>query len=358
VIPGWKIRREITRLGQQLRAIPEMVTDPIRQRHHDQVVFPSLGFREGQRSPGSRVAIYLLYQPQGIGESTVYTCGFLAAKGYSVLIVSNAPVSEADAARLSPQVWRIVERPNFGHDFGGYRDGIRLLQRWGVSPGTLLILNDSVWFPLDPRSRVIEDLEAHPAPLAGAVLRERGAERFLESYLYRIDGRLLSEAAFRDFWEAFRLTSNKYHVIRRGERDFSHKMRAAGHEPAAIYRGTGLPGWLSGQDDAILRKTLLHAAYVDAELAAERDTLLASDGPEWRAGVLDHVRRTTEKRQAYSSFPYAMVALAGYTLLKKSRDPVSLAWRTAYLAAVKAGDLPPPAAPIRAELSKLAEEGR
>lgn len=351
MIPGWKLRRELKRLGQQLRAIPEAVTDPIRQRHHDRVVFPALGVREGAQPLGPKVAIHLLYQPNGVAESTIYTCGFLASKGYSVLIVSNAALTDADAARLSPHLWRLVERPNLGHDFGGYRDGIRLLWRWSVVPDTLLILNDSVWFPLDPGTSAIEDLEAHPAALAGAILRERGAERFLESYLYRVDGRLLSEPAFRDFWEGLRLTSNKYHVIRRGERGFSRRMRAAGVEVGSIYPSADFPARLAAEDDAFLRATLRHAAYVDADLAAERDGLLAKDGPDWRGRVLDHVTRTLAKRQAYSSFPYAMVRLMGHSLLKKSRDPVSAEWRRAYLGAVAAGDLPPPTVPIADELA-------
>lgn len=354
MIAGWKLKRELARLGQQLRAVPEALLDPIRQARHDRVTFPRLGFREGARRPGPKVALYLLYQPGGIAESTIFTCRFLAAKGYGVLVVSNAPIAAADRQRLAPEVWRMVERPNLGYDFGGYRDGLRLLRDWGAAPETLLILNDSVWFPLDPDTAAIEDLEAHPADIAGAILRERGTERFLESYLYRIRGAVLQDQAFRAFWERLRLTSNKYHVIRRGERGFSRSMIAAGHDIGAIWPTRDFAERLAREDADFLRRTLAHAAYVDADLAAERDRLLAADAPGWKDRALDHVRRTLRKRQAYSSFPHAMTRLTGHTLLKKSREPVSRAWRQAWLGAVASGDLAPPAEPVAAELHSLA----
>lgn len=350
MIPGWKIRRELSRLGQQLRAIPEAVTDPLRQRHHDRRVVPKLKFLKGSQRLGPRVAIHLLYQPRGIAPSTVFTCDFLASKGYAVLAVSNAPLSEADRARLAPHVWRIVERPNFGYDFGGYRDGLRLLRRWEVVPQTLLILNDSVWFPLDPATRAVEELEAHPADLAGAILRERGAERFLESYLYRIGGRLWADPAFWRYWDGLALTSNKYHVIRRGERGFSRAVLEAGGTLGAIWPTADFAERLAREDDDFLRLTLRHAAYVDAHLAAERDALLHGEGADWRDRVLAHVRRTLVKRQAYSSFPVAMARLTGHTVLKKSSEPVSAAWRRAYAEAVRAGALPVPAGPVAEEL--------
>lgn len=352
MIPGWKIRRELTRLGQQLRGIPEAVTEPIAQAIHDRAVFPRLHHRDGAAPPRSKVALYLVFQPAGIAESSVYTASFLAGKGYSVLLVSNAPLREDDRQRLAPHVWRFVERPNFGYDFGGYRDGLRLLWKWGVAPETLLILNDSVWFPIDPDTPLIEEAEAHPADIAGSILRIRGEERFLESYFYRIRGRLMSDPAFRAYWDKLGLTSNKYKVIRRGERGFSRAMIAAGYYLAALYPNVELPEHLSAADEGFLREMLRYAAYIDADLAAERDRLLSAEGTDWRDEVIGHVRRTLLKRQAYSSFPVAMVRLFGYPFLKKSGEPVSREWRHACKAAFEDGVLSPPPPSFMADLGE------
>lgn len=351
MIPTWKIRRELARLGQQMRGVPEAAINPVRQAYHDRFVFPRLECRVGLQAQSDRIAIYLLHQPGGISESTVYTCGFLASKGYSVLVVSNSPVSDRDRARLAPEVWRIVERPNFGYDFGGYRDGIRLLWKWGLSPQTLVILNDSVWFPLTPDTTALEDLESHPADLAGTILRKRGREEFLESYLYRINARLAKLPAFVRYWQTLSITSNKYHVIRRGERGLSRAVREGGGSIGAIYSVDSLPDLLAG-DPELLRLSLRHAAYVDADLAAERNRLLSRTGATWTDQAIDHLRRTLAKRQAYSSFPVAMMRLTAFPLMKKSREPVSAEWRRAYWSAVRAGVLPPPASPVAAELAE------
>jgi hypothetical protein len=349
MIPAWKLRREFGRLGQQLRAIPEALSDPLARRRLDRTVAAGLPRLDGALPASDNVALFLVYQPGGLSGSTLATCDWLAAAGYAPLVVSNAALTAADRGALAPRVWRAVERPNFGYDFGGYRDGLSCLRQWGVAPATLLILNDSIWLPVLRGSDLLARLQADPADIAGTVLRRRGAERFLESYLYRIGRRALAHPAFASYWAGLRLTSNKYHVIRRGERGFSAAMRAAGLTLAGLYDSDGLPDAVAAQPEDVLRRTLTHAAYVDAPLAAERDRLLTGGGPEWRAAVLTHMRATLGKRQGYSSFPYAAVALLGYPVLKKSAEPVSREWRRAYLGAVAAGDLPAPPEPILAE---------
>lgn len=347
---SWKLRRELGRIGQQLQGIGDRLTDPAKQRRLDRTVSAGLPVLEGALQVSNKIALILMYQPSGVSDSTLLTCRWLAEFGYAPLLVSNAPINPQDRERIVEVVWRAVERPNFGYDFGGYRDGLTCLQQWQSNPDELLILNDSVWLPMQSNTDLLDRLSTHPADIAGTILRTRGTEQFLESYLYRLNRRALTHPSFADFWRTLRLTSNKYHVIRRGERGFSRAMQAAGLQVAGIYDSAALAGLLAKQDDAFLCLTLRHAAYIDVSLAVERDRLLENRGPEWRNKVLSHVDRVLNKRLGYSSFPYAMVRLTGYPLLKKSAEPISRAWRLAYRAAVEAGDLPPPPQAIWAEV--------
>lgn len=349
MIPIWKMRRELVRFGQQLRGIIESRTDPAKQRQLDRDVAAGLPWSDGIIPATNKVALVLVYQPSGIAASTLTTCAWLSSAGYAPLVVSNAPISPVDRHRLSEVVWRAVERPNFGYDFGGYRDGLTCLEQWGVAPDELLILNDSVWLPVLPKTDILDRLSTHPADVVGTILRTRGAVQFLESYLYRLNRKALTHPSFRAFWSQLRLTSNKYHVIRRGERGFSEAMRAAGLQVQGIYDDAKLAGLIARQDDTFLRQMLRRAAYIDASFSAERDNLLQDNGPEWRDEVLAHVARVLDKRLGYSSFPYAMVILTGYPLLKKSAEPVSRSWRLAHLAAVEEGALPRPSDDILAE---------
>lgn len=347
---AWKVRRELGRLGQQLKGLGERLTDPIKQRRLDQTVAAGLLQMNGVVPPSHKIAIVLMYQPTGIADSLLMTCDWLAAAGYAPFVVSNAPIRIEDRARLAEVVWRAVERPNFGYDFGGYRDGLTCLTQWDVMPEELLILNDSIWLPMQSTTDLLKKLSAHPADIAGTILRTRKTEKFLESYIYRLRRSTLIHPAFTAFWSELRLTSNKYHVIRRGERGFSAAMQSAGLQVVGIYDSAGLFGKIAQQNDDFLHLTLQHAAYIDTPLAVERDRLLARRGLDWRDQALAHIDTVLNKRLGYSSFPYAMVHLTGYPILKKSAEPISRAWRLAYLAAVEAGDLPSPPAAILTEI--------
>lgn len=358
MIPAWKLRREWARFKQQLAAIPEHFTEPAARARHDRAFAAGFPCVDGDVVPTGKIAIYLLFQPNGISDSTLLTCEHLRAAGYAPFIVSNAHLTDADKTRLSPHVWRMLERPNFGYDIGGYRDGIRQLIKWNVSPERLLIINDSIWFPTLDSNDLIASLEASDADLAGTILRERGEERFLESYLFHIPKPLFVSADFRDFWDQFQITSNKYKVIRRGERGFSAAMRAAGKTVLGQFSVPDFLESLSAQSADFIRKTIQYTAHNYEEYEADRQALLAeSDAPDWRQKALDHIAASLPRENIYSAFPYAMVHLNGYPILKKSNDRVAVLWRAAYLAAVQAGDIPePPAAIMRELMAKCATD--
>lgn len=341
MIAGWKLRRELGRLSQQLRAVPEAVWEPFAQARHDRA-FAGFPVHPGADAPSARMALLLIFQPSGIAASTLTMIDHLREQGHAVLVVSNAPLSAQDRAALSPRVWQILERPNFGYDFGGYRDGLRHLAQSGVAPERLVILNDSIWFPLRPGCDLLARAEAHGADIIGTVLRERGEARFLESYFYSISPRALRHPAFAAFWKDYRLTSNKYKVIRRGERGFSAAMQAAGLRLAGLYRHEDFASALAQADADLLRATLDHAALVDPGQARLARSLVEEGTPEqMRAFIVSCLPRL----QFYSAFPVAAMRLLGYPVLKKSREPVSKLWRAAWIQAHDAG-LIGPASPM------------
>lgn len=356
-VPAWKLKREVLRLGQQLRGIPERLTDPVRARRLNDLVSKGLPKIDGGQPQGDRVAVLLIFQPKGLAESTLFQCRWLVENGYSPLLVFNSPLSDDDCRRLLPEIWRGVFRPNFGYDFGGYRDALMTLDLWGVRPKSLVILNDSTWLPTLADSDLLARADDHPADIVGSIMRNRRGETFLESYFYRLSGDLLRRPGFRDYWTGLRLTSNKYHVIRRGERGFSKAMREAGVSMAALFEAERLPELLAAEDDAFIEKTIRYSAFVDPDesLEAKRIAAHSANDSDWRARAIDFVRDSLYKNQGYSCFPYASVRLMGYPFLKKSSDPTAAAWRRAHLAAVNEGDLPLPPDPILSELRQRTE---
>jgi hypothetical protein len=358
MIPAWKIRRELETARQQLQAIPERLIGPARQRRLDSQ-FPN-GFRlmNGAASLGPKVAIFLVYQPRGMSASAVATCRHLSERGYSVVLVANSPVSAADEQVLGPWVWRFVERPNFGYDFGGYRDGIRLLWHWSVSPESLIILNDSVWFPLDQNETMLASMEASNAGFLGALrhvdLPEADSEHagiFL-SYFFLIKRAVLTSEVFVNYWNDYVSTSNKYLTVRRGERGFSRTLFAAGVPSEGLYSRDRFMAAVEQQSAAFLRQTLVYGAYTDPGLERARDALLQADATSeaWRTQAICHIRAVVNKRNFHSSFCFASIRLLGIPLLKKNKGELQVRMRRQYLRAVMAGDLPAPEQAVLAEI--------
>jgi Rhamnan synthesis protein F len=358
MIPAWKIRRELETARQQLQAIPERLIGPGRQRRLDSQFPNSFRVMNGMAPLGPKVAIFLVYQPRGMSASAVATCRHLGERGYSVVLVANSPLSADDEQALGQWVWRFVERPNFGYDFGGYRDGIRLLWHWSVSPDSLIILNDSVWFPLDRNETMLASMEASSAGFLGALrhvdLPETDTEHagiFL-SYFFLIKRAVLTSEVFVNYWNGYVSTSNKYLTVRRGERGFSRTLFGAGVPSEGLYSRDRFLAAVSQQPAAFLRQTLVYGAYTDPGLERARDALLQATATSeaWRLQAIDHIRAVVNKRNFHSSFCFASIRLLGIPLLKKNKGELQVRMRRQYLLAVKAGDLPAPEPAVLAEI--------
>jgi hypothetical protein len=359
VIPAWKLRREIGRLRQHFWALSGLAYEPILKLRHDRWRRALPQPEDGGVPLGPKVAVFLLYQPRGIARSVLITLRHLVDNGYTPLIISNAPLSAVDRDTLHPLVWRMIERPNFGYDFGGYRDGILLLDQWGVRPERLLVLNDSIWLPLAPGSTLITRMETASGDVIGTILHPDKERRrvvksvrrgFVESYLYAIDGAAMQSPVFKSYWQRYRVSSNKFNAVRLGERGFSKAMRKGGLRVVGLFSADTLVEALDRADDDTLSLTLKYGVYTEDDLAAQGAALRARTPDEtWRREVLAHVRRTTTRRRFNASFPYPSLSLLGMDFMKRSTGPTGagaqslhVQMRMRYLDAVAAGDLPPP----------------
>jgi hypothetical protein len=93
----------------------------------------------------------------------------MVENGYSPIVVSNLPLNEGDLDQLRPLTYRILQRENFGYDFGGYREGILVFQDQIKSLGYLALFNDSVWFPVQNTRSWLKDAEAAEKDLMGSI---------------------------------------------------------------------------------------------------------------------------------------------------------------------------------------------
>ncbi len=358
MIPLWKLKREWASLKQQCQALPERWIGPSRQRRLDARFPADCRVQDGDQVMVGKVAVFLVFQPGGLSESCRQTCHHLAASGYAVLLVANHGLREADVLRLRPAVWRFVERPNFGYDFGGYRDGVRLLQHWGVDPDHVVMLNDSIWYPVVPHDALLPAMEASPASFTGAFrfvdVPGSDAEHagiFL-SYFFHFKQSLWRSDVFRRYWADYVCSSNKVLTVKRGERGFSRTLMGAGVPSEGIHSRDRLMACLRGLPEDELRKVLEYAAYTDEPLQRRGDALLAEPvgAAGWRDRALEHLLAAAERRNPVSTLCYAAIRWMGVPYLKKNAGELQVRMRRQYLRAVQAGDLPDPGEAVLAEV--------
>lgn len=352
-ILAYKFKREIHRIFQQLKAIPEFFTEPWKRKRHDLNRGKNLRTCSGQIPQHAKIALLLVYQPTGVSEATVWTCQHLASKGYSPLVISNAPVHQNDLDRLLPWSWKLVERPNFGYDFGAYRDGIWLLSQWCVNPEILIILNDSIWFPLDPKETLIQRMETSEAQFVGALqldpLRQthnipKKKRPFYGSFFLMVQRGAWAHPAFQAFWANYRMTSNKYKTIRRGERGLSHAMMDAGLRCEAIYTRSALDHFLGELEAADLQRVLADLVTIDESLHQHQKNCLASyaDTPSWCQQALALALRMTEKQNVLSTAPMVSMTTFDVPYLKKSQDLHNIKALAHIRTSIEGGRLPRP----------------
>lgn len=320
------MKREVLRVRDQLEAAVRYPFEPLAQRWHDHHFAARTRITSGAQIVGAKMAIYLIYQPQGLSASTVSTCAHLTEAGYAVLLVSNAPLRPDDRARLVGETWRIVERPNFGYDFGGYRDGLRIIREAGLSPDALVMLNDSIWWPVYQSDTTLEQMETIGADVVGMIYHRPRKRRdvahchFLHSYFYWFSEKALISAAFHKFWSTYRVSSFKYNAIKRGELGITQALVAGGLTADALFSQEALIKALHLRDDDYLTNVLTHATSKTPELQHRAEQLMAhSDrNTSWRSSVFVLFNDMFEQSEFQIALMLPCFDLLGLNYLKKS----------------------------------------
>jgi len=362
--PGWKIKRELTRLGVQARAIPQLLFEPFIQRRYDRDRAQAISVEPGAVPTGRRAAIVLIYQPRGIPASLLHTLDHLVRKDFSPIAISNAPLATEDRAPLLERSSHLAQRPNFGYDFGGYRDGIWLLERLGLSPETLLILNDSVFFPIGPDSDLLDRMQAADADYVGTQVfvrpdaeTDRPPEKrgFYGSYCFLLKEPLLGSDGFQRFWNDYRLSSNKEVVLRRGERAFSRAMFALTDRHAGLYSRARFDAMVDDLPAAALREALGDLVCLTPEHQAARQAALAGDGQGegWCAEARALIKSAAETKNYIGSSPVLSVNALGFPMVKKNNEMLYRRARQVLLRAHDEGRLAPLAPVVADELRAL-----
>ncbi|NHM20587.1 rhamnan synthesis F family protein [Tritonibacter mobilis] len=229
----WKIQRETKRLVRQLVELPSSVFEYLFLRVlYDYRKSQEMVVVKGTRPISVEVAIYLIYAPNGLKKSHFDMLRTMAEENITPIIVSNLPLEQTDRELLVQHAGLVIERPNIGYDFGGYRDAIMQISTKLNDLDRLYILNDSVWM-VDSDQSWFSAARATGCEFVGATsnygIARHNVDEFQNitwshsarhpnfhytSYALSIGDRVLKDPKFLSYWRKFHLTNSKKRTIR------------------------------------------------------------------------------------------------------------------------------------------------
>jgi lipopolysaccharide biosynthesis protein len=323
MVASWKVKRELARIVDHSTLLLKDVLASPRRNVHDWRAQQNQKVVDGKMTRGPNVALYLLFQPNGLLASTISTCNHLVEKGFSVFIVSNAPLSDQDRTALTALSFGVMERENFGYDFGGYRDGILHLLEDIAETEKFLVLNDSVWFPTLPNEDFLEHVLSAEADVYGAVLSQRKQHvniRHLQSYAFSFGRRILHSKDFEDFWTRLPLSNNREWTIRRSEMGLTNYFRSRGYSVGARWDFDRVAEVLPTLTELELKDILEFESKLDLQRLQRITTLLEGYGQvDWRQSVIDYINSEHFRKFILLLHPVAQRKM-NFPFVKKSRE--------------------------------------
>lgn len=322
----WKLRREFsTFFWRVIYLLCLRPVEPLVNWLYDRFSPRLLSFRKNfQATISERVAVYLLYQPTGVSDVTFGTVALLKKCGFSVFIVSNAKLMRNDIDQLSESADIILERPNYGLDFGGYRDAVLHLKRQQINLSELLLVNDSVICSCGDLQAFISNMQQYSEEAISAVeLRGgRGRTPILTSYFLLFRGNFLNNPSFWRFWCSYQMASSHHTTVRRGERGLSAMIAASG----VGFRGmigsdSRLSAFLNAADCTDLKLAVRYCAITDKSLIRDWKNVLSNkenfDEIELKRYIIEFVQTVASRRSVVASFPYLAHVMCKMPIQKK-----------------------------------------
>ena len=230
---------------------------------------------------GNRGIIYFHFDPHDrVRDYVTHVLASLRPHADHILVVSNSLIGDADRVRLEASCDEVLERPNEGLDVGAYRAGLEHLG-WDrlADFDELILTNHTYYAPVRPWEEVITRAEdwrgisfwgmtehdvMHPHPF----LAKRELPRHIQSHWIAVRRRLLTDPAFRAYWEQMPPVSSYRDSIQWHESRFTGHFTELGHTyevafPVDRYRSDNpaieeAPALLADGCPLLKRRALFH----------------------------------------------------------------------------------------------------
>ncbi len=323
----WKVKRELKRLTMQTVIPFDFLTMRLRRWHYDATNKGEKNHSYGKQPLKNNIAIVLLFQPKGVKSSIFETLKHFIEKGFTPIVVSNTLLGEKDKEKLLAYSYLVLERPNFGYDFGGYRDGILYLLERELHPENLILTNDSIWFPVQKNCDFIDTVLQQKADLFGIVMSDRPEaphRNHLQPYFYNFKRPLVSDKCFHKFWQNLYFSSNKFLVVRKCEMVLTEYFSQNGFSVGWLLDFQNLKDALKLLSRTELKTVATYQVEVDRKNSEEVSHFLKSelDKPDWKTRVEALIERKQMGKYILIAHPSLLLDKLSLPILKRDQQPI------------------------------------
>lgn len=228
--PWWKIGRELVRPFRQALQIPELLfVKSVSTLFHDTFLAKRKKITRGHQPLEARAAVFAMYSRTGLTEDHLHSLRYLRDCGYATIIVSNSPIEEEQRETHQDLFHVLIERANYGYDFGAYRDGILFVEQALPQLSFLALFNDSCLFPaaLEERNNWLKNTETCSdevhAVTDNFAINKKGEPSFEDPHFHYASYALVFKSAFFQkpefisFWRDIKLAFSKNLIVGEGE---------------------------------------------------------------------------------------------------------------------------------------------
>jgi hypothetical protein len=210
-----------------LRSTPELRLQPIRRQAAEQISSAPGASGSSSGTP-ERIALFIAYSRRLTHSNRAYIEALNQA-GFAVVYINNERTDPGAVAAIEGLCWRAFDRRNIGRDFGGFRDGVLLLQAEGHLERCrlLCIANDSMQFIPGRNARaLVTALKAFAASDKQGLFSHisHQIQTHYQSYFQVLKPDIFRSKTFLSFWKNYRPLSHRGHCIYNGEIALSQKV--------------------------------------------------------------------------------------------------------------------------------------
>ncbi len=187
---------------------------------------------------GNRFVLFVFYGRDTIPAFTQTVIDAIQRRGLNLVISTNAKITPALRDALLEKSCLLIERADLGRDFGGYKDGISIIEKRFGTPDRLILLNDSLFYFEQGLDELIAALDGNADLYAMTEVFEH--HYHLGSFALSLGRTALESKRMRRYWRKYRPISTRRWSVHKGEVSLTQTLLRAGFRPHVLYHGNQL----------------------------------------------------------------------------------------------------------------------